>query len=171
MDVFQEAEMLRKVPFFGGLDSAKLKLLAFTSRALRVRPGRDPRAQRATSSDSAYVVLEGDVEIVGETSTGEFVIAVVGSNSLIGEMGVIQNVPRGRDRAREERRPGAAHFRGGLPATDHAKIPGCALDVMRQLSRRVAASNARLAAAQRELESLRGQLGKAPSAPVGGRAT
>ena len=41
MDVFQEAEMLRRVPFFGGLDSAKLKLLAFTSRALKFAPGED----------------------------------------------------------------------------------------------------------------------------------
>ena len=41
VDVFQEAEMLRKVPFFGGLDPAKLKLLAFTSRALRFGPGED----------------------------------------------------------------------------------------------------------------------------------
>ena len=40
MDVFQEAEMLRRVPFFGGLDSAKLKLLAFTSRALKFAPCR-----------------------------------------------------------------------------------------------------------------------------------
>jgi len=35
--------------------------------------------------------------------------------------------------------------------------PECALDVMRQLSARIDASNARLAAAQRELESLRNQ--------------
>jgi hypothetical protein len=41
VDVFQEAEMLRRVPFFGGLDSAKLKLLAFTSRALKFAPGED----------------------------------------------------------------------------------------------------------------------------------
>ena len=39
VDVFQEAEMLRKVPFFGGLDPAKLKLLAFTSRAVKFGPG------------------------------------------------------------------------------------------------------------------------------------
>ena len=31
--------MLRKVPFFGGLDPAKLKLLAFTSRAARFGAG------------------------------------------------------------------------------------------------------------------------------------
>jgi CRP-like cAMP-binding protein len=41
--------------------------------------------------------------------------------------------------------------------------PGCALDVMRQLSARIDASNARLAATQRELETLRSQLTSAGS--------
>jgi CRP-like cAMP-binding protein len=169
VDVFQEAEMLRKVPFFGGLDSAKLKLLAFTSHALRFAPG-EILVRKGDVSDTAFVVLEGDAEIVGETSSGEFVIAVVGSNSLIGEMGVIQNVPRGATvRAKSAVR--ALRISGEVFLRLISENPGCALDVMRQLCGRVAASNTRLAAAQRELESLRGQPGKAPSAPVGGRAT
>ena len=94
MDVFQEAEMLRRVPFFGGLDSAKLKLLAFTSRALKFAPGED-LVKKGGVSDSAYVILDGEAEVIGETSGGEFVIAALGSNALIGEMGIIRNVPRG----------------------------------------------------------------------------
>jgi CRP-like cAMP-binding protein len=46
--------------------------------------------------------------------------------------------------------------------------PECALDVMRQLSARVAASNARLAAAQRDLEALRGKAPTAGAATGGG---
>ena len=64
MDVFQEAELLRQVPFFGGLDSVKLKLLAFTSRALKFAPG-EVLMRKGESADSAYVILEGEVEIVG----------------------------------------------------------------------------------------------------------
>ncbi len=86
--------MLRKVPFFGGLDPAKLKLLAFTSRALRFAPGED-LMRVGEPADSAYVIIEGDVDIIGKTPSGEFVIGVVGRNSLIGEMGVIANAPRG----------------------------------------------------------------------------
>ena len=94
MDVFQEAELLRKVPFFGGLDSAKLKLLAFTSRALKFAPG-ECLMRKGEPADAAYVILDGEVEVVGETEAGEFVIAVVGRNQLQGEMGVITNTPRG----------------------------------------------------------------------------
>ena len=93
MDVIQEAEMLRKVPFFGGLDPTKLKLLAFTSRAVRFAPG-EILMRVGEAADSAYVIIEGEVEVLGATDAGEYVIAVVGRNALIGEMAVITGAPR-----------------------------------------------------------------------------
>lgn len=155
MDVFQEAEMLRKVPFFGGLDPAKLKLLAFTSQSLRFAPG-EIVVRKGDPSDSAYVILDGEVEVLGESSAGEFVVAVLGRNVSIGEMGVIQNAPRGATvRAKQAVR--ALRISGEVFLRLVAENPGCALDVMRQLCERISASNARLAAAQRELETLRGR--------------
>lgn len=154
--------MLRRVPFFGGLDSAKLKLLAFTSRALKFAPG-EALMRKGESADSAYVILDGEVEIVGETSAGEFVVAVVGPNNLQGEMGVITNAPRGATvRAKSAVR--ALRISGDVFLRLITENPECALDVMRQLSARVTASNARLSVAQRELESLRAQIHDAGSA-------
>jgi CRP-like cAMP-binding protein len=165
VDVFQEAEMLRRVPFFGGLDSAKLKLLAFTSRALKFAPG-DELMQKGGAADSAYVILDGEVEVIGETSAGEFVVAALGKNELIGEMGVIRNAPRNATvRAKTSVR--ALRIASEVFLGLITENPGCALDVMRQLSARVDASNARLAAAQRELESLRKQVTSA--VPASGR--
>ena len=162
MDVFQEAEMLRRVPFFGGLDSAKLKLLAFTSRALKFAPGED-LVKKGGVSDSAYVILDGEAEVIGETTGGDFVIAALGSNALIGEMGVIRNVPRGLTvRAKTPVR--ALRIASEIFLGLITENPGCALDVMRQLSARIDASNTRLAATQRELETLRSQLASAGSA-------
>ena len=166
MDVFQEAEMLRKVPFFGGLDPAKLKLLAFTSRALRFAAGED-LMRVGDPADSAYVIIEGDVEIIGKTPTGEFVIGVLGSNSLIGEMGVIANAPRGTTvRAKAEVR--TLRIAGDVFLRLLTDNPGCALHVMRDLSGRVNAGNARLAAALREVESLKQQLRDAKEPTRGG---
>ena len=34
-----------------------------------------------------------EVEVIGETSAGAFVVAALGKNELIGEMGVIRNAP------------------------------------------------------------------------------
>ena len=156
MDVFKEAELLRRVPFFGGLDSAKLKLLAFTSRALKFAPG-EPLMRRGESSDTAYVILEGEVEIIGETSTGEFVLAVLGPDALIGEMGVIQNATRGAT-VRAKTAVRALRISGDVFLRLITENPECALDVMRQFCERLTASNARLSAAQRDLQSLRAQL-------------
>ena len=155
MDLFKEAEMLRRVPFFGGLDAAKLKLLAFTSRALKFAPG-EYLMRKGDASDSAYVILEGEAEVIGETSEGEFVVAVLRSNDLTGEMGVIRNRPRGATvRAKTPVR--ALRIASEVFLGLITENPECALDVMRQLSARIDASNARLAVAQREVESLRRQ--------------
>jgi len=168
VDVFQEAEMLRRVPFFGGLDSAKLKLLAFTSRALKFAPG-EALMRKGEAADSAYVILDGEVEIVGDTASGEFVVAVVGRNELQGEMGVIMNAPRGLTvRAKTPVR--VLRIASEVFLRLITENPECALDVMRQLCVRVAASNARLAAAQRDLESLRAQAQGRGATPGGAPA-
>jgi len=151
VDVFQEAELLRKVPFFGGLEPAKLKLLAFTSRALRFAPG-EALMRKGEAADSAYVILEGEVEILGETDAGEFVVAVVGRNQLQGEMGVITNTPRGATvRAKIPVR--ALRISGDVFLRLLTENPDCALHVMRELSMRIATANARLTTAVRELEA------------------
>ena len=102
MDVFQEAEMLRKVPFFGGLDPAKLKLLAFTSRAVRFGPGENLMS-RGEPPDSVYVIIEGEVEILGETPAGEFIVAVVGPQRAAGRNGRHHEYAARRHRARAGR--------------------------------------------------------------------
>ena len=148
--------MLRKVPFFGGLDPAKLKLLAFTSRAVRFDPG-ELLMVRGDPPDSVFVIIEGEVEILGETPAGEFIVAVVGRNELQGEMGVISNTPRGASvRAKTPVR--ALRIAGDVFLRLLTENPGCALHVMRELSARVVAGNARVASALRDVESLKARL-------------
>jgi CRP-like cAMP-binding protein len=169
VDVFQEAEMLRKVPFFGGLDPAKLKLLAFTSRAVKFDPG-ERLMSRGDPPDSVFVIIEGEVEILGETPAGEFIVAVVGRNELQGEMGVISNTPRGASvRAKSQVR--ALRIAGDVFLRLLTENPGCALHVMRELSARVVAGNARVAAALRDVESLKSRLSVAESGTRGGAAS
>ena len=154
--------MLRKVPFFGGLDPAKLKLLAFTSRAVRFGHGED-LMHVGEPADSAYVVIEGEVEILGQTPAGEFVIAVVGRNALIGEMGVITNAPRGTT-VRAKGTVRALRIAADVFLRLLTDNPGCALHVMRDLTGRVNTGNTRVAAALREVESLKQQLRDAQEA-------
>src|SRR5512145_1580295 len=66
VDVNQEAEMLRHVPLFGGLSPKELKLLAFTGSVLKFDAGEDLMRQ-GERADSAFVILDGEVEVLVET--------------------------------------------------------------------------------------------------------
>ncbi|NKC16878.1 MAG: cyclic nucleotide-binding domain-containing protein [Gammaproteobacteria bacterium] len=148
MDLLQEAELLRKVPMFSRLEPAKLKLLAFTSENLSFEDGEvlflvgDP-------ADSAYVIMEGEVEVMAETDAGEVVAVTLKQNQLFGEMAVLSNAPRSATiRAKGQLR--------ALRITDEAFIkllsdnPDVALDVLRQLSDKLAASHRQFEDLQRK---------------------
>ncbi|MFC1665102.1 Crp/Fnr family transcriptional regulator [Pseudomonadota bacterium] len=140
MDVFQEAEQLRKVPMFCKLEPSKLKLLAFTSEAISFSAGEE-LFHVNDPSDCAYVIMEGEVEILAETDSGEqIVVTTSGANALIGEMAVLSNAPRSATlRAKGQvnvLRISNESFLRLL--SENAEI---ALDVMRQLSEKLARSH------------------------------
>ncbi len=156
MDVFQEAEQLKQVPMFAKLDASKLKLLAFTSESVTFQDGEvlfhvnDP-------SDSAYVIMDGEVEILAEAEGGELVPVVTrGRNELIGEMAVLSNAPRSATlRAKGE----VTTLRISNDAflklvSENGDI---ALDVMRQLSDKLARSHAQVEALQSRLQHYEGE--------------
>jgi CRP-like cAMP-binding protein len=148
--VFQEAEMLHQVPFFEKVDLAKLKLVAFTSRAMRFAPGETLMA-KGESSDSAYVILEGEVEVVGETSAGEFIVTVIGRNALVGEMSVILDKPRvatvrAKDAVRALRIDASTFLRL------LCENPSCSQHVMRVLSARLARATQRVVSLTEQLQ-------------------
>src|SRR6185312_8082090 len=129
----------------------KLKLLAFTSRAMRFAPG-EILMTKGESSDSAYVILEGEVEVLGETSGGEFVVAVVGCNALIGEMSLILNGPRvATVRAKDAVR--ALRISADVFLRLLCENPSCSLHVMRMLSTRLAKTLRTLEALTEKLEA------------------
>ena len=150
MDVHQEAELLRNVPLFAGLDRAKLKLLAFTSASLRFAPG-ETIVRQGDQGDCAFVILDGEVEIVRETNDGgEMQLTVQGRNALVGEMAVLTNSPRAATgRARTEVH--ALRISSEVFLKLVSENPPCAMHVMRLLS-------SRLVQQLQERERLREQL-------------
>lgn len=121
---------------FSKLDPARLKLLAFASRALMFAPG-ETVVQVGEPSDSAYLVLDGTVDVLGSTGEGEFLIGNLGKNALIGEMGVLMNGPRTVTvRAKGEVR--ALRIAAPVFLRLLSENPEVALDVMRVLCERLA---------------------------------
>ena len=142
--------MLSNVPLFGGMSPAQLKLLAFTGSVLRFDPG-EILMRQGDRADCAYVILEGEVEVLVETSSGEFPVAVQGKNAMLGEMGVISDAPRSATvRAKAPVR--ALRISGDVFLRLACENPQRALYVMRQLSARLAQELAVLASLREQLQ-------------------
>ncbi|MCY4285378.1 MAG: Crp/Fnr family transcriptional regulator [Thiotrichales bacterium] len=149
MDLTTEAEMLRKVPMFSKLELSKLKLLAFTSELCTFDPS-EVLFEAGDAPDSAYVIMEGAVEIVAETETGSVVEGVLGTNELFGELGVLTNSPRSAT-IRAQDRLVALRITDEMFLKLLAENPAVALDVMRQLSEKLVRSHEQFVALQKRL--------------------
>ncbi len=89
----KEASMLRNIELFANLDSAKLKLLAFTSQQLNFGPG-DTLYNQGDLGDSAYLITKGIVEVLVKTEGDPILVATRSKNDIIGEMSILCDEPR-----------------------------------------------------------------------------
>lgn len=139
MDLVQETDLLRKIPMFAKLDASKLKLLAFTSEIVNYQDG-DVLFHLGDSADSAYVIMEGAVDIMVETDSGSIVASTLKQDQLFGEMALLNNLPRNSTlKANGEllvMKISADMFLKLL--SENSEM---ALDVMRQLSSKLAKSH------------------------------
>jgi CRP/FNR family transcriptional regulator, cyclic AMP receptor protein len=85
--------VLRDIPLFAKLKPAKLKLLAFTSERLEYLSG-DELFHQDDYGDAAYIILEGEADILVETPHSAIKIATRGKNDIIGEIAILRDVPR-----------------------------------------------------------------------------
>jgi len=89
----QEYDVLRRVPFFAEIEPAKLKLLAFMSERVGFDAGKD-LCRQGDQADAAYLIIEGEADIILEGSAGPITVATLGRNEIVGEIGIICNAPR-----------------------------------------------------------------------------
>jgi CRP/FNR family cyclic AMP-dependent transcriptional regulator len=93
MTLTKDLGVLRTIPLFAKVDPAKLKLLAFTSERLAYVSG-DELFHQGDHGDAAYIILEGEADIVVDTPTGTIKVASLGKNDIIGEIAILCDVPR-----------------------------------------------------------------------------
>ena len=157
MSLKEEFELLRRVPIFAEIEPAKLKLLAFMSERVGFDPGK-PLMRQGDPADAAYLVIDGHAEVVLETPGGPVVVATVGANETVGEMGLLGDVPRNatvraKDRVivlRISKEPFMRMVR---------EFPNMAVSIMRELAQRLDATNHQLSEALAEVKRLRDQAG------------
>jgi CRP-like cAMP-binding protein len=149
----QEFELLRRVPFFADIEPAKLKLLAFMSE----RVGFDTGAivvRQGDPADAAYLIIEGECEVLVETPTGPVMLATLRANEIFGEIAILCNVPR----------TATVRAKGRLVTMKIARepflrmvreFPGMAISIMQELAHRLEVTTNQLRGAMSEVRRLR----------------
>jgi len=145
MSIKEEVEILRNIPLFAKLEPAKLKLLAFTSERLTFEPGQ-PIFQQGDPGDAAYIVIEGEADVLINTAKGPVRVASLGRNAIIGEIAILCDVPRtatvtAKDKTVTLKINKETFFRLVT------EFPQMAVEIMRELARRLEKTNEQLRAA------------------------
>jgi len=150
LDLVQETELLRKIPMFAKLNATKLKLLAFTSELVTFKPGEEV-FHAGDIGDCAYIIVEGAVDVVTETDSGTLVALTLHENQLIGELALLSKAPRSAT-LKASGEVTVMKISAEMFLTLLCENADLALDVMRQLSDKLAKSHQQVEALQQQLE-------------------
>lgn len=147
-----EVKMLKQVPLFAGVPSAKLKLLAFTSERVVYRAGETLFLQ-GDEGDAAFVILSGGADILVDTPDGPIKVAEVEENSFVGEIAILCDVARTAtvkaNSQVEALRISKDNFFKLL-----ADFPEMTIEVVRVLADRLSQTTQELSEARREAQGL-----------------
>jgi CRP-like cAMP-binding protein len=142
MSLKEEVELLQRIPFFTHIEPAKLKLLAFTSERVGFDPGQSIFKQ-GDMGDAAYIIIEGDAEVLVDTTGGQAVVATLGKNAFVGEIAILCDVPRTAT-VRAKGRVVALRISKELFMRLITEFPQMAIAIMRELAHRLEMTNQRL---------------------------
>lgn len=159
MSLKQEYELLRQVPFFAEIEPAKLKLLAFMSERVGYDPGKR-LFQQGDPADAAYLIIDGEAEVIAETPSGPVTLATLRPNEIVGEIGILCDVPRTAT-VRAKNRLVALRISKDPFMRMVREFPTMAISIMQELAHRLEATNNQLRAAVAETNRLRQTVGHA----------
>ncbi|MDA0656493.1 MAG: Crp/Fnr family transcriptional regulator [Proteobacteria bacterium] len=145
MGLNEEVELLRKIPLFANVESAKLKLLAFTSDRLIFQEGQ-ALFRQGEVGDAAYLILSGVVRVSINGPNGELDLATAGAHEIIGEIAILCDVPRTAN-VTAQSEVITLRISKDLFFRLIEEFPQMAIEIMRELAHRLELSNARLQAA------------------------
>jgi CRP-like cAMP-binding protein len=159
MSLKQEFELLRRVPLFAEIEPSRLKLLAFMSERVGFDAGKIIVRQGDTA-DAAYLIIDGHAEVIAETSSGPVILATLGANETVGEMGILTNMPRNAT-VRAKDRLLALRIAKEPFMRMVREFPNISVAIMQELAHRLDAVNNQLRAVSAENKRLREQIGLA----------
>jgi len=138
----EEVDVLRNIPLFANIEPSKLKLLAFTSERLTFPDGQELFHQ-GDMGEAAYIIIDGEADVTISTPTGEITVAKVGKNELVGGIGILCDVPRTAT-IRAVGEVTTLAISKDLFFQLVAEFPQMAVEIMRELARRLERTTAQL---------------------------
>jgi CRP/FNR family cyclic AMP-dependent transcriptional regulator len=153
MSLKQEFELLRRVPIFSEIEPAKLKLLAFMSERVGFDAGKRLMRQ-GDPADAAYLIIEGHAEVIAETPAGPVILATLGPNEIVGEMGILCSMPRNATVCAKDRLVALRISKEPFMRMVR-EFPNIAISIMQELAQRLESTNNQLRAATVEVKRLR----------------
>jgi CRP-like cAMP-binding protein len=153
MSLNEEVEMLRRIPFFAGIEPSKLKLLAFTSERVAFEPGQ-VLFRQGDMGDAAYVILEGSAEVLVDSDAGPVMVALLGSNDFVGEIAILCDVPRTAT-VKSRCRLVTLRIKKELFLRLLMEFPQMAVAMLRELAHRLEMTNQKLRVAVAEADKLK----------------
>jgi CRP/FNR family cyclic AMP-dependent transcriptional regulator len=150
--LLQEYELLRRVPVFAEIEPAKLKLLAFMSERIAFDAGQ-ALCHQGDPADAAYLIIEGEADIILEGPAGPIIVATLGANDIVGEMGILGDVPRNAT-VRAKNRLVVLRIAKDSFMRMVREFPNMAVAIMRELAHRLELTNNQLRTARSEVRRL-----------------
>ena len=92
MSIEQEVEILRRIPLFANVESAKLKLMCFASERVTYKSGQS-LFEQGDVGDAAFIIIEGAADVI-VTHEAPLVVAQVGKDDIVGEIAILVDIPR-----------------------------------------------------------------------------
>ena len=93
MSLQQEVELLRNIPLFANIEASKLKLIAFTAERLKYQAD-DVLFKQGEAGDAAYIIMNGEADILLNTPDGPMWVATLKTNDIVGEIAILCDIPR-----------------------------------------------------------------------------
>lgn len=144
MSILDDVEALKRTPLFAKVEPAKLKLIAFAAERTQFRSGEEMFHQ-GDLADAAYIILEGRADVVIDTPGGPLKVAEVGSDEVVGDIGILCDVPRTATIIATENLA-ALRITKDLFFRMVSDFPTISIEVMRVLAQRLEHANQLLAA-------------------------
>jgi CRP-like cAMP-binding protein len=138
----EEVDLLRRIPLFAKVEPPKLKLLAFASERVTFEAGQELFHQ-GDMPDAAYIIIDGTADVVLDTERGRVAVATIGRNELVGEIGIICDVPRTAT-IEAKTRLVTLKVSKDLLLRMITDFPSMAIEIMRVMAHRLEHANAQL---------------------------